>query len=54
MFPCGSRASLNTYKGLCFATVAIRAGGDCPEHDLSQAVSPAKATYARFETKHGQ
>jgi hypothetical protein len=57
MFPCASRASrasLDTYKRLCFATVAIRAGGDCPEHDLSQAVSSAKVTYARFETKYGQ
>ncbi len=24
MFPCGSRASLDRYKRLCFATVAIR------------------------------
>ena len=49
---CGSRAFLDTYKRLCFATVASPLGGDCPEHDLSQAVSPSKATYACFEAKH--
>jgi hypothetical protein len=42
MFPCGSRASLDTYKRLCSATLEIRDGGDCPAHDISQAVRRPK------------
>jgi hypothetical protein len=49
-----ARVHFGYIQTLVFCYGGIRAGADCPEHDLSQAVSPLKATYARFESKHGQ